>query len=384
MSAFLRKELTYHEIREYFWTDSKIVLGYINNESRRFHVYVANLVQQIRNVSDPASWYYVSTNPADDASRGLTTHNKLRQAGYWVIGGSSVVSSIITKCVTCKRLRGPVRQIRSYRGTAFVGAKNELRDALKQMDQDKIQQYLVENNIDWIPFVMNPPHASHMGGVWERQIQTVRRALEPLMMSAGKQLDDEAFRTFLSEAESIVNSRPLTTQNLSSSNAQEPLTPNHLLTMKSKVVLPLPGKFQKADMYARKWWRRVQHLTNEFWTRWMKEYLTDLQTRKKWARPRKSLKVGDIVISKEADDNRAQWPLGRVSKVYPSNDGLVRKVQLVMGDSSLDSQGKRQKQPTTLERPLHKLMLLLSPEETLETSDIEDQGIPQQGASTTQ
>ena len=263
--------------------------------------------------------------------------------------------------------RGPVRQIRSDRGTAFVGARNELREALKQMDQDKIQQYLVENGTDWIPFKMNPPHASHMGGVWERQIQTVRRALEPLMMSSGKQLDDEAFRTFLSEAESIVNSRPLTTQNLSLHDAPEPLTPNHLLTMKPNVVLPPPGKFQRADLYAKKWWRRVQHLTNEFWTRWKKEYLTDLQSRQKWVRPRRNLRVGDIVISKETDDNRAQWPLGRVSQVYPSSDGLVRKVRLVMANSSLDSRGKRQKQPITMERPVHRLVLLLSPEEPSES-----------------
>ncbi|XP_041472654.1 uncharacterized protein LOC121421920 [Lytechinus variegatus] len=87
MSAFLRKELTYHEIREYFWTDSKIVLGYISNESRRFHVYVPNRVQQIRNVSDPASWYYVdtSTNPADDASRGLTA-KELLESSTWQAG----------------------------------------------------------------------------------------------------------------------------------------------------------------------------------------------------------------------------------------------------------------------------------------------------------
>ena len=37
MSEFLRNELTYSDRSEYFWSDSKIVLGYINNEARRFH-----------------------------------------------------------------------------------------------------------------------------------------------------------------------------------------------------------------------------------------------------------------------------------------------------------------------------------------------------------
>ena len=50
-----------------FYTDSKIVLGYLQNESRRFYVYVPNRVQTIRKISSPKQWKYVSTseNPAD-------------------------------------------------------------------------------------------------------------------------------------------------------------------------------------------------------------------------------------------------------------------------------------------------------------------------------
>ena len=60
--------------QEFFWTDSQVVLGYIKNEARRFHVFVANRVQKIRNSTDPGQWFYVETdkNPADHASRGLT------------------------------------------------------------------------------------------------------------------------------------------------------------------------------------------------------------------------------------------------------------------------------------------------------------------------
>ena len=74
MSEFVRNELEYPEIKEFFWTDSRVVLGYISNEAKRFHVYVANRVQQIRDLTDPNSWFYVETksNPADEASRGLT------------------------------------------------------------------------------------------------------------------------------------------------------------------------------------------------------------------------------------------------------------------------------------------------------------------------
>lgn len=56
-----------------FYTDSKVVLGYIRNGSRRFYVYVTNRVELIRKISTPDQWRYVDSfnNPADLATRGL-------------------------------------------------------------------------------------------------------------------------------------------------------------------------------------------------------------------------------------------------------------------------------------------------------------------------
>ena len=72
VSTILHKELDFDKIVDIYWTDSKVVLGYINNEARRFHIFVANRVQQIRDESAPAQWRYVESkeNPADEASRG--------------------------------------------------------------------------------------------------------------------------------------------------------------------------------------------------------------------------------------------------------------------------------------------------------------------------
>ena len=74
-------------MQESFWTDSRVVLGYINNQAKRFHVYVANRVQQIRGLTDPSSWFYVDTssNPADDASRGHTAM-QLVEGARWLTG----------------------------------------------------------------------------------------------------------------------------------------------------------------------------------------------------------------------------------------------------------------------------------------------------------
>ena len=60
---------------------------------------------------------------------------------------------------------------------------------------------------------MNVPHLSHMGGFWKHLICKVCDVLETLL-SAESQLDDEALRIFITKAEYIVNSRPLTVVNL--------------------------------------------------------------------------------------------------------------------------------------------------------------------------
>ena len=73
MACLLKKELDISCVDEVFWTDSKVVLGYITNTVKRFKTFVANRVQQIKEKTDVQQWRYVPTkeNPADDASRGL-------------------------------------------------------------------------------------------------------------------------------------------------------------------------------------------------------------------------------------------------------------------------------------------------------------------------
>ena len=48
ISKMLREGLDIHISSEVFCTDSKVALGYINNDSRRFKIFVANRVQFIR------------------------------------------------------------------------------------------------------------------------------------------------------------------------------------------------------------------------------------------------------------------------------------------------------------------------------------------------
>ncbi len=556
MSNMLREELNLPNVDEFFWTDSKVVLGYINNDVRRFHTFVANRVQKIRQSTEPKQWLYVPTdqNPADNASRGGTinellssnwfsgpsflwereittsdvvldlpvgdpelkkiqtlqtkteeskdlvdhltkfsswsktlkaiarllrwikkdktnlpasaseqedakclilkgvqkqmyqneidmlsqgkqlpshsklhhldafidkdgmikvggrlshssyshsfkhplilpkehhvteliiahchasvkhqgkgfTINEIRSCGYWIPGINRAVTSYIRNCVTCRRLRrsaegqrmsdlpservepsspftfcgmdcfgpfvtkegrkhhkrygllltclcsraihiemlndmstdafinslrcfiairGTARQIRCDQGTNFVGAKNELNSALQELDPERLTTFLADKQCD---FVLNAPHSSHAGGVWERQIKTVRSVLNATITLSSGRLDDASLRTLFYEAMAIVNSRPLTVDNLNDPKSLEPLTPNHLITMKSTTALPPPGKFIREDVYMKKRWRRVQYLTEQFWSRWKKEYLHNIAARQCWHAPKGIFKL---------------------------------------------------------------------------------------------
>ena len=225
--------------------------------------------------------------------------------------------------------RGPVKSIRSDNGGNFVGTDNVYSKELESMDQSKISKFLSSKECDWIIWERNPPHTSHAGGVWERMIKSVRNVFDAILKEHSGRLNEEQFRTFMTEAEAIVNSRPLTVHNLNNPDSL-PLTCNQLLTQKSKVLMPPPGTFQKNDVYCRKRWRAVQYLADEFWRRWKKEFLVIQQDRQKWTKVKRNYAVGDVVLVKDDDYPRNQWCTARIVEVCRGDDGLVRsaKIQL--------------------------------------------------------
>ena len=187
-------------------------------------------------------------------------------------------------------VRGPALRLRCDRGTNFVGAKTEIDQALAEVDKESVARYLSEQGCKWL---FNPPHASHFGGAWERQIGTIRRILDAMLLELGSsQLTHELQVTLMSEVAAIVNSRPITAIP-SDIYEPHPLSPAMLLTQKTRPLGPLPGSFTARDLYARQRWRKVQFLADQFWTRWKREYVNNLQARKKWTQKRRNLAVGD-------------------------------------------------------------------------------------------
>ena len=100
----------------------------------------------------------------------------------------------------CIPRRGFIKVLRSDNGSNYIGAKKELKEALKQLNHNKIIDAMSRQNIEW---KFNPPISPWMGGVWEFLVKSVKRALR---LSTGDRAFTEDFlTTFLCEVESVIN-----------------------------------------------------------------------------------------------------------------------------------------------------------------------------------
>ncbi|XP_074485799.1 uncharacterized protein LOC141764441 [Sebastes fasciatus] len=358
------------------------------------------------------------------------TEGALRTAGLWVVGGKRLISSVVHKCVTCRKLRGrleeqkmanlpadrvsvdppftnvgldvfgpwsvtsrctrgnsaeskrwavmftclstravhlevvesmstssfvnalrrflsirgPVKHLRSDRGTNFVGACKELKI---NVNDPEIKTYLLDQGCTW---AFNAPHSSHMGGVWERMIGVVRRILDGLLLKTSTtRLTHEVLTTLLAEVMAIVNNRPLVPIS-TDPESPEILSPAMLLTQKASVVPAPPGDFELKDLYKSQW-RQVQSLADCFWKKWRQEYLATLQTRRKWKGERPNIQEGDVVLLKDCQVKRNEWPVGLVVQAIPSADNKVRKVEVRI---------MKQGTAKTYLRPVTEVIVLLS------------------------
>ena len=193
--------------------------------------------------------------------------------------------------------RGYIRVIRTDNVTNFVGASSELIESFQEMDHVKVGEFLQQHGSEWIQWKRNPPLASNIGGVWERRIRTAQN--NSLLKTHGASLTDKSLQTLLTEVEAILNSHPLTADVINDVASHVPPSPINLVTMKSRVVMPPPRVFTSADMYCRKHWRKVQHLSNKFWSSLRKEVLLTLQNRQKWNDKTRNCEIGDILLIKD-------------------------------------------------------------------------------------
>ena len=124
----------------------------------------------------------------------------------------------------------------------------------------------------------------------------------------------------------MVNSRPLTHVS-SDPTDPEALTPNHFLMGHASPHLA-PGPTRDGDMCSRRRWKQSQAVAEHVWKRWAREYIPSLTRRSKWRQEAINLQVGDLVLMAESNLSRGSWPLARVIRVFPGEDGRVRSAEL--------------------------------------------------------
>ena len=189
----------------------------------------------------------------------------------------------------------------SDNGKNFVGAQQELKRALQDLNQTQINAERTKCGIRWI---FNCPQTSHVGGIWEQVIRSIKRILKVLLQQ--QVVIDDLMLTLFAEVEFIVNSRTLTPL-LMDPHHDGLLTPNHLLMLRGNHDQP-PGVFHDDEELSRKRWRQVQHLAEQFWQRWRCEYLQTLQVRQKWQNVGPNLAVDDMVLLYKKHEPRGEWP----------------------------------------------------------------------------
>jgi hypothetical protein len=109
-----------------------------------------------------------------------------------------------------------------------------------------------------------------------------------------------------------------------------PLTPNHFLHGRCGGTLAPPFESEDPNPLTR--WKQVQALISHSWSRFMKEILPLMVSRKKWMDEMPNVKEDDVVLEIDPNLPRGQWRLLRVAAILPSEDGLVRKVRVVSAD----------------------------------------------------
>ena len=223
----------------------------------------------------------------------------------------------------------------SDNGSNFREAERELGDLFSKIDFDKVSKTLTNYNINW---KIIPPLSSWIGSAWESIVKLTKKAL--IIVTHDKPMYEYSLSTFITEIESVLISRPLTSVS-DDLNDYNVLTPNHFILARQS----LPFTLNDGKIVNRALWRAVEALSNMFWKRFIQEYLPMLNIRKKWNREKRDFNENDLVIMKNEHQHRSLWSVGRIISVNKGIDGKVRSIQVRLPNS-------------TLTRPVNTLCLL--------------------------
>lgn len=220
--------------------------------------------------------------------------------------------------------RGKPAHIYSDNGRNFVGANNELKELGEFLISNcKLLKEKLEftHLINWHFIVAYSPH---QGGLWEAGVKSAKHHIKRVI--SGVLLTFENFYTIVTQIESILNSRPLTPLS-TDPNDLEVLTPSHFLIGRSLQSIPYPN-LEHTPTNRLSHFQHLERLKQQFWSRWSKEYISQLQERTKWKQNKGSVAVGSMVLIRDDNLPPYKWRLGRICEVHPGVDQIIRVVSI--------------------------------------------------------
>ncbi|KAH9401739.1 hypothetical protein TYRP_017144 [Tyrophagus putrescentiae] len=216
--------------------------------------------------------------------------------------------------------RGVPSLIYSDNGSQLLKLRKQMTTMLKELRELNPS---LELRFVW---PLQTAHSPWRGGFYERRIRDIKESLESLTF--GRPVTPDELRLALTEIEARMNSRPLFTYN------GEFITPAHFFTGRSLTVLPHIGSTTGAqvtrgdlvDNYI-----KTQRHVNAVWQAWQIKHLEQLRSLHQnppKGGPTYDYKEGDVVILVNRSTPRHTWPLGIITRLHPSPDGVPRTMDV--------------------------------------------------------
>lgn len=262
-------------------------------------------------------------------------------------------------------LRGHPKKLWSDKGTNFIGAKSALQDLqnhLAAIKNSSIEDKAGRNGTEWA-WNFHPADAPHRNGAAEAAVKLVKRALTSLG-GVTNSLTWSELQTLLYQAANLTNKRPIDARAQEQEDSIEYLTPNTLLLGRTRQG----GDTSGIDLSTHPWrrLRAIQIGVDMFWKRWSELAGPNLFIRPKWHQKQRNVAVGDIVWIADPNALRGQFRLGRIQRVHPDKEGLVRDadVKTCTGLPASLTIGHLKRSPeqrttVTLRRDVRRLVVLI-------------------------
>ncbi len=230
---------------------------------------------------------------------------------------------------------GLPRMFYSDNGKQLIKVKNDLQKYLEEMTLKRPDQ---EYRLEWQHLTA---HSPWKGGFYERLNRSIKEALATFSLDrsvstqsiAGRvngrkaKLTLDQLKQVFAEIESMINNRPLF------EHEGKVIRPIDFRAGQGSFQMPLacnlPARYQKPNIIRD--YKAFQKKVNHYRKLWKTNYILELrsfhQHTEKQKVPRR-FEVGDVVHVKAPSTRLDQWPLGVVTHVFDSSDGISRSVKV--------------------------------------------------------